>query len=399
MSDLELFRSRVRHWLDMEAPRNGWSYDDDTAELTESEHLLRAQKCQRMLIEAGLANLTWPTEFGGQGLGLAEQVVFNEESRACNLPLRPFIIGFGMCAPTLLALGTPDQQSRYLPPLLAGDEIWCQLFSEPGAGSDVASLTTRAVRAGDDWIVNGQKVWTSGAHFSDYGILLARTDPDVPKHKGLTMFIVDMRSDGITVRPIEQMDGGARFNEVYFDNVRIPAGAVIGTVDDGWHAALTTLSNERVSLGAARPLDEVAGATELAAAARSLGRFNDAVVRQEVARVWIAGRVVELLGERVTAAILQGQIPGPEGSLSKLCRTEYTRKASRLGSKLAGTSAIAWDGDSRAAQALLYTPSLSIAGGTDEVLRSIIGERVLGLPKEPVGNDRRPLRESTRSKL
>jgi alkylation response protein AidB-like acyl-CoA dehydrogenase len=394
-SRLEAFRERVRTWLNTEAPRRGWTKGATDPDGT--SEVLRAKECQRALFDAGLAGITWPSAFGGQELGFPEQVVFNEEAAEFDLPLRPFIIGLGMCGPTLLALGTEQQKARYLEPLLSGQEIWCQLFSEPGAGSDVASLATRAVQIGDEWVLNGQKVWTSGAQFSDFGLVLARTDPDVPKHKGLTMFVLDMSLPGIIIQPIKQMDGGARFNEVYLDGVRVDAASVIGDIGGGWPAALTTLANERVSLGAVRSLDDVPPAAELAALARAQGRATDPSLRQDLARVWISERIVELLGERVTSAILRGQTPGPEGSIAKLCRTAYTRQAADLGAQLAGPSAIAWDGGSVAADALLYTPCLSIAGGTDEVLRNVIGERVLGLPREPSTDRDRSFRELTRS--
>ena len=395
----EGFRERARDWLAREAPRHGWVKPaGGSRDRTErGSDVARAKECQRALFDGGFAGISWPAEYGGQGLGIREQIAFNAESLDYDLPLGLYIIGLGMCGPTILAVGTEEQKRRYIPPLLSGEEVWCQLFSEPGAGSDVAGLSTRAVQDGGQWVVNGQKIWTSGAQNCDFGILIARTDPDVPKHRGITMFVLDLRSPGVTLRPIRQIDGGAHFNEVFFDDVRIPAGNVLGGVGRGWQAATTTLANERVSLGAVRAMDDVPSARQLIDRARALGRTADPVLRQELARLWIAERTVGLLGERITATILRGEVPGPQGSVAKLVRTDHARLSARLGAALAGPAAIAWSpdpaGEDQWAQTLLFVPSLSIAGGTDEVLRNIIGERVLGLPKEPQVDRDKPVRE------
>jgi alkylation response protein AidB-like acyl-CoA dehydrogenase len=397
-SDFHEFRERARSWLAEEAPKRGWVRTTDRRRRSTEDagDVARAKDCERLLFENGFAGISWPVEYGGQGLGIREQIAFNVESLAYDLPLGMYIIGLGMCGPTILAVGTEEQKQRHIPPMLSGEEVWCQLFSEPGAGSDVAGLSTRAVLDGDDWVVTGQKIWTSGAHNSDFGILIARTDPDVPKHRGITMFIVDLRSPGVTLRPIHQIDGGAHFNEVFFDEVRIPAANVLGGVGQGWQAATTTLANERVSLGAVRAMDDVPSAEVLVARARELGRSADPVVRQDLIRLWIAERTVGLLGERITSSILRGATPGPEGSVAKLVRTDHARASARLGAAIAGPAAAAWSPGSSTslwAQTLLYVPSLSIAGGTDEVLRNIIGERVLGLPKEPQVDRDVPFRE------
>lgn len=398
MNRLEKFRRNAREWLEVAAAEHQWADGGDAAVRTDNQDLTRSRECQKALFDGGYAGLSWPKEFGGQGLGFEEQIVFNEEARRFDLPLSPFIIGLGMCGPTLLALGTAEQKQRYLPKMLSGEEIWCQLFSEPDAGSDVAGLKTRASRDGADWVITGQKIWTSGAHDSDFGILLARTDFDAPKHRGITMFIVAMKAEGIDIRPIHQMDGGSRFNEVYLDSVRVPASAVVGQVGDGWRAATTTLANERVSLGAVRTLDDVPSAAALFAKAHSTGASSDPRTRQQLVDVWTRERIVRLLGDRVTTAILAGNTPGPQGSIAKLSRTEYTRKAAQLAAALDRASALAWIGTTPpAASALLYAPCLSIAGGTDEVLRNIIGERVLGLPREPSVDRDTPFRETTRS--
>ncbi len=345
---------------------------------------------QAALYDAGLAALTWPKEFGGQGLPSRYQTIFNEESADYDPPVSPFIIGFGMCIPTVLAHGTEAHKRRFVRPAARGEEIWCQLFSEPSAGSDVASLRSTAVRDGDEWLLNGQKVWTSGAHYSQYGIVLARTDPDQPKHRGLSMFILDMHSPGITIRPLRQMSGGANFNEVFFDGVRIPAADILGTPGDGWRVALTTLMNERVAIGAGRstekaePLNPIAAHLELA---RSRGLLGDPVVRQELADLIIRYWVLDMVGLRIRGAVAAGRVPGPEGSVAKLGGAQLTLRSADVACRLAGPGAVAWsEGDSEAewpSQTVLNAPGAGIAGGTNEVMRNILGERVLGLPKEP----------------
>ncbi|WP_435217817.1 acyl-CoA dehydrogenase family protein [Streptomyces sp. bgisy034] len=401
--DLERFRLRARRWLQETAPAHGWLRRPGAARrriaVGDHDAVRRNRACQELLFEAGFAGLSWPAEYGGQGLGLREQIVFNEEARAFDLPLTAFIIGLGMCGPTILAVGTEEQKQRYILPMLRGEEIWCQLFSEPGAGSDVAGLRTRAVRDGDAWVLNGQKVWTSGAHHCEFGIVLARTDPDVPKHKGLTMFVVDLRTPGVSLRPIRQIDGGEHFNEVFFDDVRIPDTDVLGGEGKGWQAATTTLMNERVSLGAVRTLDDVHPSAALIDLARERGLLADESVRQNLVDLWMKETVVGLLGERVTAGIMRGRAPGPEGSITKLVRTGFSTASAELGFRLAGPAAAAWpegaaDGDTWA-NTLLFVPSLTVAGGTDEVLKNIIGERVLGLDKEPQVDRDVPFRELT----
>jgi alkylation response protein AidB-like acyl-CoA dehydrogenase len=385
------FRKKVRDWLDSTAPAHGWLKTPGATRrrvgVGDEDAVARNHACQKALFDAGFAGLSWPKEYGGQGLALREQIIFNEESSKYDLPLAIYIIGLGMCGPTLLAVGSEEQKQRYIPPMLRGEEVWCQLFSEPGAGSDVAGLTMRAVRDGDEWVLNGQKIWTSGAHHCQFGIVLARSNPDVPKHKGLTMFVVDLRSAGISIKPIRQIDGGEHFNEVFFDDVRIPDANVLGGVERGWQAATATLMNERVSLGAVRPLDDVPSTELLIDVAKASGQASDPVLQDALADLWMRQRAVSLLGERITAAILSGNTPGPEGSVAKLVRTDFGDRSAKLAASIAGPRAAAWladtpNGDTWANN-LLFVPSLSIAGGTDEVLKTIIGERVLGLPKEP----------------
>ena len=361
--------------------------------------MARAQAFQRALADAGLAALQYPKELGGAGLDADHQKVFDEESSNFELPSRQFMIGLGMCAPTLLEFGTPEQQQRYLPALLRADAIWCQLFSEPGAGSDVASLQTRAERDGDEWVVNGQKVWTSGAHYSDYGLMLARTNPDLPKHRGISMFVVDMRLPGITARPLRQIDGHAHFNEVFLDDVRLPADALVGELDDGWRVAVAMLANERVAIGAGGSSQQMGGDgfVTLLELARTRGCTDDPVVRQELADVYARERILELMGGRIRAALSVGRAPGPEGSVAKLATALLGRRSSDLAMAMAGAGGQAWSADDQSggeqAASVLFVPMLGIAGGTSEIQRNIIGERVLGLPKDPAVDRDVPFRD------
>jgi alkylation response protein AidB-like acyl-CoA dehydrogenase len=386
---VEDYRSSVRAWLRAHAPAAGTA---------PGEYLRVAREFQAALYEAGYAGITWPKEAGGQGLTTAEQQIFSEEAAEYELPTYPFIIGMGMCGPTLVDLGTPEQQRRYLPKLLCGEEIWCQLFSEPGAGSDVASLQTRAVLDGDHWVVNGQKVWTTNAQFADFGALLARTDPDRPKHAGLTMFVVDMHDPGVTVRPLKDMSGRAPFNEVYFDDVRIPVENVIGEVGRGWHAAVTMLGHERVSIGASRrpksnPLD-VASLVELA---RRSGVAHEPALRERIAELYAHERALELFNVRMRQETAAGRPPGARGSVAKLAGALLLRRAIGVAGEIAGAAAVAWEpDDARGAELALAVnsaPASGIAGGTNEIQRNIIGERILGLPKEPQVDRDVPFRE------
>ncbi len=286
----EDFRSRARTWLAANAPRRG--ADEETEAQTRGQAAVLAEQkaFQAKLFDAGFAGITWPKEYGGQGLSSAEQIAWSQESRDYDLPNGAFFIGISMPGNTLIELGTPEQNKRYLPKMLRGEEIWCQLFSEPGAGSDVASLQTSAVRDGDEWVLNGQKVWTSGAQYSDFGAILARTDPAQPKHNGISMFIVDMHAPGVTVRPLKVATGHSPFNEVFFDNVRIPADALIGEVNKGWDAAVVMLRHERIAIGTmggsrSNPL----AFESLRDLAAGLGRTSDQGVRRDLARAVCAG--------------------------------------------------------------------------------------------------------------
>ena len=385
------YRRAVRSWLAANAPGS-------LAHLPPDEQLRRSREFQAALYDAGYAGITWPESVGGQGLGQAEQQAFSDEAAEHELPLYPFMIGMGMCGPTVVDLGTDAQRDRYLRPLLRGEEIWCQLFSEPGAGSDVASLQSRAVPDGDRWILNGQKVWTTNAQFADFGAVLARTDPDRPKHAGLTMFVVDMHAPGVTVRPLKDMTGRTPFNEVYFDDVGIPAENVLGEIGGGWHAAVTMLGHERVSIGSARrPRRSPLEFASLAERARAAGVADDPVVRDRLAELYAHERALVLLNSRIRQETAAGRPPGARGSVLKLAGALQLRRAIEVAGLVSGADAVAWDSADPAgdelALAINAAPSSSIAGGTNEVQRNIIGERILGLPKEPQVDRDVPFRE------
>jgi alkylation response protein AidB-like acyl-CoA dehydrogenase len=381
------FRARARAWLAANAPRRDAGDDEGESYQT----TLADQKAfQAKLFDAGFAGITWPKEFGGQGLGGAEQIIWSQESRDYDLPNGAFFIGISMPGNTLVELGTPEQNKRYLPKMLRGEEIWCQLFSEPGAGSDVASLQTTAVRDGDEWVLNGQKVWTSGAQFSDYGAILARTDPTKPKHNGISMFIVDMHAPGVTVRPLKVATGHSPFNEVFFDNVRIPADALIGGENKGWDAAVVMLRHERIAIGTmgssrTSPL----AFDSLRDLAAGLGRTSDQGVRRDLAELYARSKAVQLFALVLREESQAGRLPGARGSVAKLAGSELGRFAGDVAADVLGDQLAAFDEDAIAAvtTSIIAAPGSAIAGGTSEIQRNIIGERVLGLAKDP-GVDR-----------
>jgi acyl-CoA dehydrogenase len=297
-----------------------------------------------------------------------------------------FAIGLGMVAPTILAHAIPEVRDAYLRPLYRGDLVACQLFSEPVAGSDLAGIQTRAVRDGDEWIITGQKVWTSGAHLSDIGEIITRTSPDKPKHKGLTMFVVDMKAPGVDIRPLRQMTGGASFNEVFFDEVRVPDTHRLGDVDEGWTVALTTLMNERAAIGAGGSGFGSLGITRFVQMAHHFGVAGDPVVRQQLADVYVHQQVARMTNLRAMARIKAGQLPGPEMSIAKLAGTQNMQRVAAMLVPILGPRLVADSGEWGAyawSEYVLGIPGGRIAGGTDEVMRNIVGERVLGLPKEP----------------
>ena len=339
------------------------------------------------LSQAGLAGITFPEEYGGAGLSDTHQEIFNEVSASWHMPTSPLSISHGMCLPMLNQFGTHEQKLRFMPDNISGKTIWCQLFSEPGAGSDVASLSTRAVLDGDQWVINGQKVWTSGAHYCDYGLVVARTDPSLPKHRGLTMFIVDMSDPAVEIRPLKQISGGSGFNEVFFTDLHIPKNFQLGELNQGWNLAISMLMFERVSIGASAGGLNTDRSPDLIRLAQDSGQANDPIIRQKLTDLWIKEKIKGFIGQRIRDAVSAGQVPGPEGSIAKLNGALIARLARDTSISLVKAEAQAWDTENENgeqwANACLGAAGISIAGGTDEVQRNIIGERVLGLPKEP----------------
>ena len=379
--DQAAYRAQVRAWLDehkSEAP----VLEGEGALADESEIVAARRAWQGKLAEAGLAGVTWPKDFGGQGMGPIEQVICNQEIARAKVPGILDAIGVGMLGPTIIAHGTDEQKSRYLGPMLHGDEVWCQLFSEPAAGSDLAAVQARARQQDDgSWKLSGQKVWTTNAQLASYGLLLARTDADVPKHKGLTMFIVPMDAAGVTVRGLRQISGEAEFNEVFFDDVSIDADAVVGGVGNGWGTALTTLMFERVTIGlgseglgynSARFAEAIAGQPD----AR-----RDHEVRKQLGEIASELLAVRFTGYRTLTALQKGQVPGPESGLAKITIVSGAIKAGDLIADVLGPDALAES--SQWAYMISFLPGLKSAGGTEEILRNTIGERVLGLPPAP----------------
>jgi alkylation response protein AidB-like acyl-CoA dehydrogenase len=383
LTDIEEFKATARAWLEA----NARPFDEETAPDVEGTSIpIEVSKAfQKGLWEAGLAGITWPREYGGQGLSVAEQIAFGQVAQDFSMPTAPFGIGLGMPGPTILELGTEEQKRRYLPPLVRGEEIWCQLFSEPDGGSDVASLQTSAVRTETGWRVNGQKVWTSVAQHADYGALLARTDPTVPKHQGITMFIVDMHHPGVTVRPLVVATGIAPFNEVFFDDVDIPADAVIGEVNRGWDTAVVMLRNERISIGAgmrarANPLSY----DTLLGLARARGLTTSDPVRHRLAEVYARESAIGAYGRVLHEETTAGQAIGARGSVAKLAGAQQQLWASDIAQEILGEEVVLGGTDvERVAMAIISGPGRATAGGTCEIQRNIIGERVLGLAKDP----------------
>jgi alkylation response protein AidB-like acyl-CoA dehydrogenase len=351
----------------------------------EAAHVERCKAWQRTLFDGGWAGITWPKEFGGRGGTPIEALIFSQEQARFDVPGSIFVQGIGMAGPTIMAHGTDWQKERFLRPMLRGDEVWCQMFSEPGAGSDLASLATKALRDGDEYVVNGQKVWTSSAHVSDWGILLARTDPAAPKHKGITYFLVDMTTPGIDVRPLRQATGAAHFNEVFLTDVRIPATGVVGPENEGWRVTVTTLANERVVIGSTS--GGSAPVRRLLELARRAGHSADPGVRQQLADAYTRAEIQKYLGWRVQTAVARGEQPGPESSVLKLALSVQIPRSADLAMSLLGAEGMALDYDDPEASywQLQFVGQWAsrLGGGTEQVQRNIIGERVLGLPREP----------------
>jgi alkylation response protein AidB-like acyl-CoA dehydrogenase len=375
------YRVQVRSWLDDHKSQAPVLQGEGALE-DEDEIIAARRAWQGKLAEGGLAGVTWPKEYGGQGLGPIEQVICNQEIGRAKVPGILDAIGVGMLGPTIIAHGDEDQKSRYLGAMLHGDEVWCQMFSEPAAGSDLAAVQTRARQEDDgSWRLTGQKVWTTNAQFAAYGLLLARTDADVPKHKGLTMFVVPMDADGVTVRGLRQISGEAEFNEVFFDDVHLDAGAVVGGVGNGWGTALTTLMFERVTIGLGSEGMGYNSTRFAAAIAADEHARRDPDVRHRLGEIASELLAVRFTGYRTLTALQKGQVPGPEAGLAKVTIVSGAIKAGDLIADVVGPDAL--DERSEWAYMISFLPGLKSAGGTEEILRNTIGERVLGLPPEP----------------
>ncbi len=339
--------------------------------------------------DAGFGWITGPEQYGGRNLGRSFQRIYDRLESSFEIPSQAvFGIGLGMIAPTILAHAIEEVKQKYLRSLYRGDIVACQLFSEPSAGSDLASLQTKAMRDGDEWIINGQKVWTSGAHLSDIGEIICRTDPSVEKHRGLTGFVVDMHAPGVEVRPLRQMTGGASFNEVFFTDVRVPDSHRLGDVNQGWTVALTTLMNERAAIGGGSGGSGLGalGTWRLIEIVKKMGKSSDPLIRQDLAQVIISTKVASYTNLRAMSKLAAGQLPGPEMSIAKLSLTQNFTRMCNLLSEVLGMKIIADTGEWGTyawSEFLLSVPGMRIAGGTDEVMHNIVGERVLGLPKEP----------------
>ena len=380
------FRSEARDWLASKAERLA----DDERALTvqdvrnDPDAMPKAQAWQAVKADGGWACITWPKEYGGRDATRIQNTIWGQEESRYRVPPNMFTIGQGMLGPTLMAHGTDAQKAQHLEPMLRGDKIWCQLFSEPSAGSDLAGLRTAARQEGDEWLIDGQKIWTSGAQYSDWGMIVTRSDPNAAKHAGITYFIVDMKSPGIEIRPIVQMNGYSGFNEVFFTGVRVPDSNRVGAVNDGWRGAITTLMNERAAIGggSAGP-----GFDQLLELAHRVGAANDPAVRQGLADFYVKQKGLQYTGYRTLTALSRGETPGPQSSLGKLVGAALRQRMAGFAVDLMGEAGAINDPELSPEEAawqesLLSSPGARLAGGTDEILRNIISERVLGLPPD-----------------
>jgi alkylation response protein AidB-like acyl-CoA dehydrogenase len=373
------FRAEVRAWLTDNLPP-GWP-ENRPKEQTAEEELRR--EWQRKLYEAGWAGLSWPTEYGGRGASLIEQVIFNEESARVRAPTPINVIGLYMAGPTIIAWGTDEQKGRYLQPLLSGEEIWCQGFSEPGAGSDLGAVRTRAVREGDEYIVNGQKVWTSYGHIADFCILVTRTDPEAAKHAGLTYLLAPMKQDGVSVRPLVQITGDPEFNEVFFDDARVPVENRLGEEGDGWKVAMTTLLHERGTMSFGLQVMSQITLSRLVELAQKLGRSDDPWVRDKLAGFQLEVDALRFTNMRAVSKMAKGS-PGPEGSMAKLVWERVQQAMGEFAMELLGPDGQLLEGgqdDGFWQYVYLRGRGHTIEAGTTEILKNIVAERVLGLPR------------------
>jgi alkylation response protein AidB-like acyl-CoA dehydrogenase len=388
------FRQRCREFLEQHATGISLSgVDNDRGVALVSG----AKRFQQALADAGLAGLTYAPEFGGAGLTKTHDRIWREEYRRYPDMTSELTISHGMCLPVLNDFGTVEQKRQFLPDNIAGRALWCQMFSEPGAGSDVASLQTRAELDGDEWVLNGQKVWTTLAHVSDYGVLIARTNPDAPKHAGISMFIVDMHAPGVEIRPIHQIDGGKHFNEIFFTDVRIPKDWLLGELNNGWNQATAMLMYERVAIGTGATSGVAhPNADRLIEDATKLGRIKEPLLRQSLMRLYAEETTKSLVSMRTRAEMKAGKAPGPGGSLGKLHGAKIAAMLRTITGEVHGADIAAWnEGDRSAllARGVLTSFAANIAGGTDEIQKNIIGDRVLGLPREPSVDTKIPFKE------
>ena len=386
----DAFRLRVRSWL-AEHLRSELKVEDamDERVAPNREIFDKRMAWHKQLYQAGWIGLAWPKEYGGQGAELMEQIIYNEEYAHARAPILPGYVGLGLAGPTIAQWGSEEQKQYFLPRILQGELVWCQGYSEPGSGSDLASLQTRAVEDGDEFVVNGQKVWTSGAQYADWMVLLARTDPEVPKHKGISYFLLDMKTPGVSVRPLVLLNGHSHFNEVFFEDVRIPKANLLGPKNEGWKVAITTLMFERSAAGGGGGGSQIRRLAELAKQVEIDGRpaWQHSWVRQRLAAFEIEKEALKYTRLRSLTRQLRGQPPGPEGSILKLAGSELGVRIAAFASELLGPYALleaetqAVPDAPRWLNRVLSARQYTIAGGTSEIQHNIIGERVLGLPK------------------
>jgi alkylation response protein AidB-like acyl-CoA dehydrogenase len=367
----QAFRDELRAWLAEHNPGPAPPGEDAGFEFRRA--------WQRTLFRDGWAGVHWPREYGGRGATLMEQAIFGEEMIRAQAPSEANTLGLAMGGPTLIAHGTEEQRQRYLGPILSADEIWCQGFSEPESGSDLASLKTRAVRHGDEYAVTGQKVWTTLAHQAKWCMLLARTDPDAPKHRGLTYFLLDMEQDAVQVRPLRQITGEAEFNELFLEEARIPADNVVGGEGNGWAVAITTLMHERAGLALALQAQVKLALRDLLDDVREHGLDGDPLVRDRLAQLHMESEALRLIAYRGLTSQQKHGVPGPEGSLGKWLWAEVNQHVTELAHELQGPRAMLRDADWT--YRFLRARANSIEGGTTEILKNIVAERVLGLPR------------------
>jgi alkylation response protein AidB-like acyl-CoA dehydrogenase len=383
-ADEQRFRDEARAWLEANVPKpfGGVQKEEDRGEYFD---YLRAW--QRKVYEGSWAGLSWPKEFGGRGAALIEQAIFQEEWARAEAPPLINVLGLSLIGPTIIAVGTEEQKRRYLPKILSAEEIWCQGFSEPNAGSDVAALGTKAIRDGDEFVINGQKIWTSMAHLADWCLLLVRTDMTAAKHKGITALLVNMRSEGVTVRPLKQITGESAFNEVFFSNVRVPVANVLGEINKGWHTAIATLMNERAHLGTGTYVQFKKNLDQLIDRARVTNRSgrpasSDPLIRQKLAQSYLELEVFRLTNLRALSKMANSKVPGPEGSILKIYWSEMNQRIQQVAMETLGPFGQLRELDEgRWVFSYLRSRGNTIEAGTSEIQRNIVAERVLGLPK------------------